>query len=95
MMKFYFQPLKWGKYETSVKKNIQKILVTDYYSQRGIDGKKAYYVLGSDVFGPMGHELIPFESLREAKTFKSDHRGKRILRFEEITLDEVEALDEP
>lgn len=84
MMKFYFHPLKWGNYETSTQKNINKILVTDYYSGKAIDGQKAYYVVGSNVYGPMGHEFIPFEHLEDAQNFKNEHRGKKVLKFSEI-----------
>jgi nitrous oxide reductase accessory protein NosL len=49
-----------------------------------IDGTKAYYVIGSDTYGPMGHELIPFKDLSDAKNFLKDHKGKKILKFQEI-----------
>ncbi len=93
MMKFYFDPMKWGSYEIAKRENISKILVTDYYSQKGIDGTKAYYVIRSDIYGPMGHELIPFESLSDAQTFKKDHFGKTIIQFKDIKEDEVYQLD--
>lgn len=93
LMKFYFDAMKWGNYETSKKENITKILVTDYYSQKGIDGTTAFYVIRSDVYGPMGHELIPFESEEDAKTFKADHRGRLIIKFDEIIEEEVYKLD--
>ena len=94
LMKFYFDPMKWGKFGDAKKESIRKILVTDYYSQKAIDGYKAYYVIGSDILGPMGNELIPFAKKSDAKTFMSDHRGKRIVTFDKITKKEVYALDE-
>lgn len=93
MMKFYFNPKKWGDYPVT-KKIITKILVTDYYSQEGIDGTKAYYVIGSDVYGPMGHELIPFQKEEDAKIFKKDHSGTKIIQFKDIKENEVYKLDE-
>ncbi|MBE0490970.1 MAG: nitrous oxide reductase accessory protein NosL [Sulfurospirillum sp.] len=93
MMKFYFNPLKWGNYTTSQRKNINKILVSDYYSGIGIDGTKAFYVIRSDIYGPMGHEFIPFASFEEATTFKNEHRGKKILSFDQITESMVYELD--
>ncbi len=93
LMKFYFNPQKWGDYPVN-KSMIKKILVTDYYSQEGIDGTKAFYVIGSDVYGPMGNELIPFEKEEDAKTFKKDHVGKKILHFKDIKENEVYKLDE-
>jgi len=92
LMKFYFNPLKWGKYDVT-RQNISKILVTDYYSQKGIDGTKAYYVVGSDIYGPMGNELIPFANIEDAKVFKTDHRGTKIVQFKDIVESEVYKLD--
>lgn len=93
LMKFYFNSKKWGDYEVN-SKNIKEILVTDYYSQQTINGKKAFYVIGSDIYGPMGRELIPFINLEDAKTFKEDHEGTAIIGFKEIVEKEVYKLDE-
>ena len=93
LMKFYFNSAKWGNYPIAKRENIAKILVTDYYTQKGIDGTKAYYVIRSDIYGPMGHELIPFELESDAQTFKKDHFGKRIIKFSNIIEDEVYQLD--
>ncbi len=90
LMKFYFEPEKWGSYKNI---NIKKILVTDYYSQMAIDGRKAFYVIGSNVIGPMGNELIPFKTMNEAQTFIKDHNGKKILKFKEITKELTYGLD--
>jgi nitrous oxide reductase accessory protein NosL len=84
LMKYYFDN----------KDGISKILVTDYYSQKAIDGREAYYVLGSDIYGPMGNELIPFKQESDAKTFNLDHRGTKVVRFRDIIEDEVYQLDE-
>lgn len=93
LMKFYFNPMKWGDYKHSKLENITRILVTDYYTQKAIDGTKAFYVIRSDIYGPMGHELIPFESEDDAKNFKLDHNGKKIIKFEDIIEEEVYKLD--
>jgi len=93
LMKFYFDSAKWGNYPIAKKENITKILVTDYYTQKAIDGTKAFYVIRSDIYGPMGHELIPFELESDAKTFKKDHLGKSIIQFNDIIEDEVYLLD--
>lgn len=64
---------------------IESLQVKDYYSLKMIDGRTAYFVLGSDVFGPMGKELIPFASLSAAQEFMKDHKGKKILRLSQIS----------
>ncbi|WP_455755794.1 nitrous oxide reductase accessory protein NosL [Sulfurimonas sp.] len=83
LMKYYFEN----------KENIQTILVRDYYTQKTIDATKAYYVIGSDVYGPMGNELIPFKKLLDAKTFYMDHRATKIIEFKNITQTQVDSLD--
>jgi copper chaperone NosL len=82
MMKFYFNP---SKYEhTHTKDDISQINATDYYTLELIDAKKAYYVIGSNIYGPMGEELIPFKNKNEAQKFMIDHFGKSLVSFEEI-----------
>jgi nitrous oxide reductase accessory protein NosL len=91
MMKYYFN---LRKYSPSKKhEDILQIHVTDYYGLTLIDGSKAYYVLGSDVYGPMGREFIPFNSEADAEEFLRDHKGKTVLRFQDINLDLVMQLD--
>jgi len=86
--------LNLKKYNPKQKQSdIEIVYVTDYYSLTPIDGMKAFYVHGSDVYGPMGRELIPFEKESEAKTFMKDHRGKNVLRFREITDSIIRTLD--
>ena len=70
-----------GKSSTS----IASVQVKDYYSLKMIDGRAAYYIVGSDVYGPMGKELIPFLQLPAAQEFMKDHKGKKIYRFGDIS----------
>jgi copper chaperone NosL len=73
--------------------DIAAIYVTDYYALLPIEGKRAWYVIGSDMYGPMGRELIPFAKEAEGKAFLTDHKGKRLLRFEEVTAALLKELD--
>lgn len=90
MFKYYFDLKKYNPKKTI--DDIAAIWVTDYYRVKLIDGYKAFYVTGSDVLGPMGHELIPHASEKAAKHFSADHGGKKILRFDEIDLNLIESL---
>ena len=72
--------------------DIRDIHVTDYYTGRQVDAREAFFVLGSDVFGPMGKELIPFESQEAAMEFKGDHHGTRVMRFADIRPSLLERL---
>jgi copper chaperone NosL len=74
--------------------SIRDILVTDYYRLTWTDARTAWYVIGSDVYGPMGRELIALEKEADAREFLKDHKGKRILRFSEVTREVVQSLDE-
>ena len=82
------------KYNPSQKmENIDSIYVTDYYQLTLIDGYKATYVIGSDIYGPMGKEPIPFAKEGDAQEFKKDHKGKSLLKFKEITPEIIKTLD--
>ena len=80
---YYFAPEKYGS--ARKRADIADIHVTDYYSVSAIDGRKAFYVIGSDVRGPMGKELVPFAKKSDADGFLKDHHGQKVLRFDEIT----------
>ena len=73
--------------------DIASIGVTEYYGTSRIDARQAWYVFGSDVLGPMGHDLIPLETQADAEEFLRDHKGKGILRFDAITLVRLLDLD--
>ena len=82
MMKFYFNPAKYK--HPHEKEDILQINATDYYSLELIDAQKAYYVIGSNIYGPMGEEIIPFKNEDEAKKFMTDHFGKSLVKFSKI-----------
>jgi nitrous oxide reductase accessory protein NosL len=67
--------------------------VTEYYGVTRIDARSAWYVIGSDTLGPMGHELVPLASEEDAQEFLKDHQGTRILRFGDVTAELLRDLD--
>jgi copper chaperone NosL len=91
MFKYY---LNLKKYTPGKRvEEIASIYVTDYYSLEPIDGLTAWYVVGSDVFGPMGKELVPFGKESDARGFMKDHMGKSLLRFKDIRIELIRELD--
>jgi copper chaperone NosL len=91
MFKYY---LNMKKYNPSKKiSDIDSIFVTDYYSLSTVDGLKAYYVIGSDIYGPMGRELIPFSKASDAQEFMKDHKGKAIVRFNSLTAEMLKEME--
>ncbi|MCE1229996.1 MAG: nitrous oxide reductase accessory protein NosL [Firmicutes bacterium] len=73
--------------------DVTAIQVKEYYHLKSVDAHRAFYVIGSDVMGPMGAELVPFASEADAKEFMRDHHGKKILTFKEITAHVLKELD--
>ena len=92
LFKYYFDLKKYRPGRTQ--KDVADIYVTEYYDLRQIDARKALFVIGSDVFGPMGRELIALATQKDAEEFLRDHKGKRILKFEDITVKVIRSLDE-
>lgn len=73
--------------------DIKDIAVTDYYNLDRIDARKAWYVIGSDVLGPMGHEFVPLASEVDARDYLKEHKGKKVLRFADVTAGWPDKLD--
>lgn len=83
-----------GKYAPTAKpSDFGEILVKDYYTLKQIDARKAYYVVGSDILGPMGKELIPLARKQDADELMVDHKGKKIYKFNEITPTVLKSLE--
>lgn len=91
MFKYHFDIQRFSPGKN--KADIAAIQVTDYYGLSPIDARTAWFVVGSDVYGPMGRELIPFHDEAEAREFLRDHAGKQLLRFEQITPQLVRGLE--
>lgn len=91
LFKYLHDLAKWAPGHQQ--ENIVSIGVTEYYGLKLIDARNAYYVVGSDVLGPMGHELIPLETIDDAKEFLADHGGVRILRFDQVDAELPGQLD--
>ena len=92
LFKYLLDLPKWAPDHRS--EEISAIAVTEYYGLNLTDARKAYYVIGSDVLGPMGHELIPLLSRADAEEFMRDHKGTRILVFDQVTAELILMLDE-
>lgn len=82
LLRFHFDPARYRILPTAVR----QLYVTDYYTVRLMPAREAWFVLGSDVLGPMGPELVPLASREAADAFRRDHGGD-ILSFGELTAD--------
>jgi nitrous oxide reductase accessory protein NosL len=91
LFKFWFEPDRF--LSSRRREQVVSLSVTDYYSLGLVDARAAFFVVGSDVYGPMGRELVPFASRAEAEEFSRDHHGTTILAFGEVTPAIVRELD--
>jgi len=83
MFKFWHEP---GKYVAGHRReDMAAIWVTDFYNLKRMDARRAFYVTGSDVLGPMGHEFVPLATKEDAADFLKDHKGRQILGFDQVT----------
>jgi nitrous oxide reductase accessory protein NosL len=87
MFKYYFDIPRYNSKKT--KSDIASLFVTEYYTTTMMPPRDVYFILGSDVLGPMGHEFVPVRGEEAARQFMKDHYGKKILRFNEITPEDI------
>jgi nitrous oxide reductase accessory protein NosL len=72
--------------------DIVAIYVRDYSANKWINAKKAHFVLGSIVGGPMGSEAIPFDDHDAAMEFR-ERNGGNVAEFAGIKIDDINRLD--
>lgn len=92
LWKFLLDVPRWAPGRTA--SDVAASAVTAYYDSSRVAAATAWYVIGSDVLGPMGHELVPHASEADAKEFLTDHKGRRVVRAADITLPLLAGLDE-
>ena len=93
MFKYYLNITKYNPLKN--KNDVTIVSVKDYYSKASTDPLQAFFVIWGDVYGPMGHEPIPFGKEADAKKFLKEHKGKKILKFKDINRKVITSLDNP
>ncbi len=91
MFRYYFNMSKYARGKT--RDDISELFVKDYLSGEPIDALKALYVIKSRVFGPMGHEFIPFRDIKNAKGFAGE-RGGMVILFQNVTPAVLKAIEQ-
>jgi len=69
---------------------VKSLFVTEYYTAQTVNATEVYFIAGSDVRGPMGMELVPVAGREAADTFRRDHNGSKIMRFDGRELLEIQ-----
>lgn len=93
LFKFLLKPERYDKARRPA--DVVRVFVTDYYAVTRVDARDAWFVIGSDVFGPMGTELVPFATEADAREFLADHHGSGLLRFSEVGAATIKQLQDP
>lgn len=92
LFKYLGDLARWAPGRT--RDQVAKVGVTAYYDGDRVDAFAATYVLGSDVYGPMGHEAVPHATRADADEFVKDHKGRRVVAAADLTPGLMRALDE-
>jgi copper chaperone NosL len=80
-----------NKYENKRKEeDISGLYVTEYYTTKIMNAKDVRFIIGSNVNGPMGIELVPVKGESAIASFLGDHRGEKSLAFFEVTAEILE-----
>lgn len=85
MLRYYFSLPAQGSASKPGRDNLKGIYVTDYYTTRVLPVSEVFFVIGSDIAGPMGYDLVPIAGREAADGFARDHGGKKIVPFDELT----------
>lgn len=87
MFRYVLDPKKYGFNPSDVK----HLFVTEHGTKNFFDAKTASYVVGSDVAGDMGPEVVPFSKKEDAEKFMADHHGKTVATYVQITLEDLKS----
>ena len=63
---------------------IKRMVVQSYFRGAPLDARKAWWVKGSDVVGPMGPALVALEDEAAVKTFQERHGGKVVFQIDRL-----------
>lgn len=75
-----------AKYQPGeTRENLELIWVTEYYTTRKMVAQDVLFVVGTDLVGPMGLDLIPVKGMEAANNLKQDYDGDLILTIDKIT----------
>ena len=89
MFNFLFAMGEYDKMHSS--DDVTVAWVKDFNSGSWINAEDAYYVVGSNMMGPMGKELIPFADQDAAVKFHQEQGGD-MMKYAEISPDILKSL---
>ena len=89
MLRAWLQP---ERYLNRSRQQLSRPVARDYFSGDFIDGRRALWVSGSDVIGPMGPALVALKSDTQLDAFRRRHGAGRVFRLWALTAETWEQL---
>jgi copper chaperone NosL len=65
-------------------KKVRKIYFKDYLYEKWIDAETTWFVVGSEILGPMGIEFLPVSSEKMALELRKEEKGAAVVFFNNI-----------
>ena len=72
--------------------DVRDAWVTDYYARGHVAIGAAFFVLGSDVMGSMGPDLVALANRDDSARFTREHHGASVLSLGEVTRSVIDGL---
>jgi nitrous oxide reductase accessory protein NosL len=66
--------------------------VTEHLGRSERPARDVLYVMGTDIEGPMGADLVPVDTREHAEQIRTSHHGTRVIAFAEVTSDVLDDL---
>ena len=89
LFNFMFSMEQYDKSHSA--EDIKVVFVKDFNTGEWLNAEGAHFVVGSDMMGPMGKELIPFADQAAAMKFHKEHGGS-MMTYAEITPEVMKSL---
>ncbi|MBT3226024.1 MAG: hypothetical protein HN580_11060 [Deltaproteobacteria bacterium] len=65
-------------------KKVSQIFFKDYLSEKWIDSNTTWFIVGSEILGPMGIEFLAVSSEKSALELKKQEKGAAIVSFQKV-----------
>ncbi len=61
-------------------KPIESVYFRDYLNRKWIDANETYYVVGTNIMGPMGIDFLPVSDKNRAEKLNADEQGALVIK---------------
>ena len=89
MLRAWLMP---GRYLNRSGDQLSRPVAREYFSGDVVDARRALWVSGSDVVGPMGPALVALKSESQLTAFRRRHGAGRVFRLSSIRVENLEKI---